>query len=197
MKGLAEFVNDKNIVTGKKVYEGLQIGKKRYMGFNMPVIDDGEIKHGQIAGKLTLFHPDHKYYVFKDMYRQSRPHIAPIDDMLFNVGRFLYEYSDFEDSFEDKYVLYSAKTEKEILKWYVEEYIGVKFPTRKIEQSEFAEQCNNALNRKGYTNSRYPVDSFEVLYNFCVGDDSLKNCEMETIDIKNPDAVIDMLSNYF
>lgn len=197
MKGLAEFAKDKSIVTGKKVYEGLKLGKKRYLVFNMPVIEDCELQHGKIAGKLTLTHPEHKYYVYKDMYHGARPHLAPLDDMLFNVGSWLDEYADYEDSFEDKYILFSAKTEKEILKWYVEEYIGVKFPTKKIEQSEFVEQCENALKRNGYTNSQYPNDSLEVLYDFCVGFDSLKNCEMTTIDIYNQDAVIEFLSDYF
>ena len=197
MKSLAEFANSKNIITGKCIYEGLKLGKKRYVEFNIPVINDYELKQGEIAGKIKLSHPEHKYYVFKDMYRGSRPHLAPVGDMLFNVASWLEEYSDFEDSFEDKYVLFSAKTDKEILKWYVEEYIGVKFPTKKIEQSEFEDNCENALKRKGYTNAKYPLDSFDVLYDFCVGYDKLKNCEVDKIDMNNPDAIVDLVNNYF
>lgn len=197
MKSLSEFAQNKCIVTGKKIYEGLQLGKKRYMEFNMPVINDYELKQGEIAGKIKLSHPEHKYYVFKDMYRGARPHLAPLSDMLFNVGSWLDEYSDFEDSFEDKYILFSAKTEKEILKWYVEKYIGVKFPTKKMFQTEFEDNCENALKRKGYTNDKFPLDSFDVLYDFCVGYDSLKNCEVDKIDIENPDAIIDLINSYY
>ena len=197
MKSLAEFVNSKNIITGKRIYEGLKLGKKRYVEFNIPVINDYELKQGEIVGKIKLSHPEHKYYVFKDMYRGSRPHLATVGDMLFNVGSWIEEYSDFEDSFEDKYVLFSAKTDKEILKWYVEEYIGVKFPTKKIEQSEFVYDCEKSLKRKGYTDTKYPLDSFDVLYDFCVGYDKLKNCGMDDIDMDNPDAIVDLLNDYF
>ena len=200
MKKLSEFVNTQNIVTGKNVYEGLKLGKQRYIEFNVPEIKDGELNAKNIIGKIRLTHPEHKYYVYRDMYRSGRPHIAPIDDMLFNVGNWWEEgFSDYEDEFVDKFILFSAKTEQEVLKWYIEEYIGVKYPTKNTYQHAFIEDCEKSLKRKGYERytGKYPIDSLGILYDFATKQDSLESCSMGTIDIKNPDAVIDMLCDYY
>ena len=53
------------------------------------------------------------------MYRKGIPHLSTLDDMMLSVAMFWENYySDYEDDFMTKVVLFSSDDPKEVLKWH-------------------------------------------------------------------------------
>ena len=187
MKGLEEFV------CGKKLCEGLKLGQgKRGMKIYIPKQNDKNcVINNEYSGSVAISDPSHKYFVYKDMYRKGIPHLSTLDDMMLSVAmQWENYYSDYEDDFMTKVVLFSSDDPEEVLKWYIEDYLKLKYPTEDITEEEFVEMCERKYPRK-------PIkDSWDILYDFCMNIDVYKDTSMGYEEkIRDPKAMTDMVGD--
>lgn len=134
--------------------------------------DWDSMKEDDIVGQIRL--PYHQYFVYLDKYRFNRPHLAHAGDMIYNIVMFWED--DFEGFDYTTDVLFSSDNAQEVLKWYVEDYIKIEYPTSKTDKDEWIERAEK-LCARNQSAHRQILDNLDVLYDFCVGDDKIDEYE--------------------
>lgn len=157
MKTLKESLHNE-LICGKQLYEKLKIKKtnrKPTSTISIPVVvyNDNIIYKNEEWREITL--PNNEYVIYKDMYRYDQPHLAYIDDFLFNMMTF---QNDFEDFDMDNDILFSSDDEQEIAEWYIKDYLKLKLPKKGSDSEDWIDSQHTT--KKIYDNLSFIHDVY-------------------------------------
>lgn len=124
MKTLQELLQDE-LVCGKQLFEKLKIRKAINKQISIPIVNntDNIIYKNKEWKKITL--PKEDFVIYMDKYHSNIPHLAYIDDFLFQMMQFQDDYEDFD---MNKDILFASDDEQEIAEWYIKKYLKLELP---------------------------------------------------------------------
>lgn len=181
MKTLKESLEDE-LICGLNLFEKLKINKGKNTNVKIPTVDiDNSVVHtNKIWKEFKL--PIERFLIYKDKYRGNIPHLSSLDDFIYELMLFQDDYEDFDIT---KDIIYTSNDEKDIVEWYIKEFLKLDLPERNDDE-DAADWVNSTPN-----NLQRICDNLGFLYNTYLGYDHIS--EDDTLDIYN----IKELSNSF
>lgn len=163
MKTLQESLQDK-LVCGKHLFEKLKIKKSldnHPKKISIPIVNhnDGIIYKDKEWKEITL--PKEEFVIYMDKYHSNVPHLAHIDDFLFQMMQFQDDYEDFD---MNKDILFASNDEQEIAEWYIKDYLKLELPENNGDTEDWVD--SQKTNKRIY-------DSLSFIHDVYLGYDNI------------------------
>lgn len=154
---------------------------------------ENEMDRSSVWKELNF--PLAEYVVYNDKYRQNKPHLASFIDMINTI--YMFE-DDFEDFDPQKDILFYSNNPKEIMIWYIKDFLKLKLPDKykSVDEwydSEFTATISHKINDTIYILGEFYNDpdslrDMRTSYTGYTPDDILKT---------NPKDIADEIASQF
>lgn len=178
MKTLQESLQDE-LVCGKQLFEKLKIRKTINKPISIPIVsyEDNIIYKDKEWKEITL--PKEEFVIYMDKYHNNVPHLAYIDDFLFQMMQFQDDYEDFD---MNKDILFASDDEQEIAEWYIKDYLKLELPEDNGDTEDWVK--SQKTNKRIY-------DNLSFIHDVYLGYDHINN------DLQLNKTNIEKLANSF